>query len=57
MFTEVGLMSYAYWFTGFSAMTEVAGFECLSGIADAMQMFTSSGQLEDICAVGFDAAA
>lgn len=50
-------MSYAYWFTGFSAMTEVAGFECLSGIADAMQMFTSSGQLEGICAVGFDAAA
>lgn len=41
LLTEVGLTSYAYWFTGFSAMTEVAGFERLLGIADAMQAFTS----------------
>ena len=41
LFTEVGLTSYAYWFTGFSAMTEVAGFERLLGMADAIQVFTS----------------
>ena len=41
LFTEVGLTSYAYWFTGFSAMSEVAGFERLLGIADTMQAFTS----------------
>ncbi|WP_158567866.1 hypothetical protein [Collinsella sp. AM17-1] len=41
LFTEVGLTSYAYWFTGFSAMSEVAGFEHLLGIADTMQAFTS----------------
>ena len=41
LFTEVGLTSFTYWFTGFSAMTEVAGFERLLGMADAMQVFTS----------------
>lgn len=43
LFTGVGLTSYAYWFTGFSAMTEVAGFERLLGMADAIQVFRAKG--------------
>lgn len=36
-------MSYAYWFTGLSAMTEVAGFERLSGIVDAIRCLRAKG--------------
>lgn len=43
-----GIKTCAYWFTGFSAMAEVVGFENLSGLTDARQMFTSCASLETI---------
>lgn len=54
---DVGVTSAAYWFLGFSALTEVYGFQHLSGITDATQMFSSCGQLRSIFATGFDYSA
>ena len=56
-FAEVGATSGAYWFLGFSALTEVYGFQYLSGISDATQMFGSCSQLLSIFATSFDYAA
>jgi hypothetical protein len=56
-FADVGVTSAAYWFLGFSALTEVYAFQHLSGITDATQMFSSCGQLRSIYATGFDYSA
>ncbi len=56
-FAEVGVTSCAYWFLGFSAMTEVRGFQYLSGITDALQLFSSCSQLRSIYATSFDCSA
>lgn len=42
-----------YWFNAFSNCTEVRGFENLSGMTSANQMFTSCGSLETIYATSF----
>ena len=56
-FADAGVTSCAYWFTGFSALEEVEGFQYLSGITDAAQMFTSCSQLRSIYATEFDTSA
>ena len=56
-FANAGVTSLAYWFTGFSALEEVFGFENLSGVADLTQTFTSCSQLRSIYAAGFDSSA
>ena len=56
-FAEVGATSGAYWFLGFSSLVEVRGFQYLSGISDATQMFGSCSQLRSIYATSFDYAA
>lgn len=53
-FAEAGVASCAYWFSGFSALEEVSGFENLSGVSDMTQMFTSCSQLRSIYATEFD---
>ena len=52
-FAEVGVTSGAYWFLGFSALEAVYGFQYLSGITDATQMFSSCAQLRSIFATSF----
>ena len=56
-FAGTGVTSAAFWFTGFTALEEVRGFECLSGITDATQLFSSCPQLRSVYATGFDASA
>ena len=56
-FAEVGATSGAYWFLGFSSLVEVRGFQYMSGISDATQMFGSCSQLRSIYATSFDYAA
>ena len=53
-FAAAGVTSAAFWFTGFTALEEVRGFECLSGITDATQLFSSCSQLRSVYATGFD---
>ena len=53
---SAGVTSCAYWFHGFTSLRTVQGFEHLSGVADATQMFTSCGQLTTIYAASFDCA-
>lgn len=55
-FASSGVTSCAYWFTGFTAMTEVAGLQNLVGVVDATQTFSSCKSLETIWATGFDAS-
>ena len=50
---SVGITNCAYWFNAFSACTEIRGFENLSGITNATQMFTSCSALESIYATSF----
>ena len=50
---SLGLTNCNYWFNAFSNCTEVRGFENLSGMTSANQMFTSCGSLETIYATSF----
>lgn len=50
---SAGIESCAYWFNAFSNCTEVRGFENLSGMTNATQMFTSCSALESIYATSF----
>ena len=49
----LGITNCSYWFNAFSNCTEVRGFENLSGVTSANQMFTSCGSLETIYATSF----
>ena len=49
----LGITNCAYWFSSFSACTEVSGFENLTSVTNATQMFTSCGALETIYATSF----
>lgn len=50
---SLGLTNCAYWFNAFANCTEVRGFENLSGIKTATQMFSSCGSLETIYATSY----
>ena len=52
-FADVGLTNANYLFNAFESMTEVSGFEYLSGITSANQMFGSCSSLETIYATSF----
>lgn len=49
----LGLTNCNYWFNAFSNCTEVRGFENLSGMTSANQMFTSCASLETIYVTSF----
>lgn len=49
----LGITNCNYWFNAFSNCTEVRGFENLSGMTSANQMFTSCTSLETIYAMSF----
>lgn len=49
----LGIKNCNYWFNAFSNCTEVRGFENLSGMTSANQMFTSCTSLETIYATSF----
>lgn len=49
----LGITNCNYWFNAFSNCTEIRGFENLSGMTSANQMFTSCGSLETIYATSF----
>ena len=49
----LGITNCNYWFNAFSNCTEVRGFENLSGMTSANQMFTSCGSLETIYTTSF----
>lgn len=51
--TQVGMTNASYLCNAFQNMTEVSGFENLSGITKAGQMFTSCPALETIYATSF----
>lgn len=50
---SLGLTNCNYWFNAFSSCTEVRGFENLSGMTSANQMFSSCTSLETIYATSF----
>lgn len=50
----VGIRNCSYWFNAFSSCTEVWGFENLTGMTSANQMFTSCTSLETIYATSFN---
>lgn len=50
---SLGLTNCNYWFNAFSNCTEMRGFENLSGMTSANQMFTSCTSLETIYATSF----
>ena len=50
---QVGMRKADYLFNAFQSMTEVSGFENMSGISSAAQMFTSCPSLETIYATSF----
>ena len=50
----VGISNCSYWFNAFANCTEVSGFENLSGMTSAAQMFGSCSALETIYATSFD---
>lgn len=52
----VGIRNCSYWFNAFSSCTEVWGFENLTGMTSANQMFTSCTSLETIYATSFSNA-
>ena len=52
----LGITNCNYWFNAFSNCTEVRGFENLSGMTSANQMFTSCTALETIYATSFSNA-
>jgi len=49
----LGITNCNYWFNAFSNCTEVRGFENLSGMTSANQMFSSCSSLETIYATSF----
>lgn len=49
----LGITNCNYWFNAFANCTEVRGFENLSGMTSATQMFSSCGSLETIYATSF----
>ena len=49
----LGIANCNYWFNAFANCTEVRGFENLSGMTSANQMFSSCGSLETIYATSF----
>lgn len=51
---QVGMRNASYLCNAFESMTEVSGFENLSGITSAGQMFTSCPMLETIYATNFN---
>ncbi len=51
---QVGMRKADYLFNAFQSMTEVSGFENLSGITSAAQMFSSCPSLETIYATSFN---
>ena len=53
---QVGMRKADYLFNAFQSMTEVSGFENLSGITSAAQMFSSCSSLETIYATSFSNA-
>ncbi len=53
-FAETGIKNCAYWFSGFTALIEVKGFEALSGMTDATQLFATCSQLRSVYASSFD---
>ncbi|MBQ9002313.1 MAG: hypothetical protein IJ087_10710 [Eggerthellaceae bacterium] len=54
--TQVGMTNASYLLNSFQSMTEVSGFEYLSGITSAVQMFGSCSSLETIYATSFSNA-
>ena len=54
--TQAGMTNASYLFNAFQSMTEVSGFENMSGITSANQMFTSCPALETIYATSFSKA-
>ena len=52
----VGITNCSYWFSGFVNCVEVSGFENLSGMTSAAQMFSSCSSLETIYATSFSNA-
>jgi hypothetical protein len=54
--TQVCMTNANYLFNSFQSMTEVSGFENLSGIRSANQMFTSCPMLETIYATNFSSS-
>ena len=55
--TELGLMNFDYFFNSMSAMTEVVGFQHLSGMTTAKQCFVSCTDPEFVYATSFDTSA
>lgn len=49
----LGIQNCNYWFNAFANCTEIRGFENLSGMTSANQMFSSCGSLETIYATSF----
>ena len=52
-FASAGFTNCAYWFSGLANLVEVSGFENMTGIATATQMFASCSSLESIYATSF----
>lgn len=52
-FAQLGITNCTYWFSGFAGLVEVSGFENLSGITNAQQLFSSCGSLETIYATSY----
>ena len=50
----LGITNCSYWFNAFVNCTEVSGFENLSGMTNAAQMFSSCSSLETIYATSFN---
>ena len=49
----LGIQNCNYWFNAFANCTKIRGFENLSGMTSANQMFSSCGSLETIYATSF----
>lgn len=54
---ELGLTNFDYFFNAMSSLTEVVGFQYLSGMASAKQCFVSCSALESVFATSFDTSA
>jgi len=52
-FAQLGITNCTYWFSRFAGLVEVSGFENLSGITNAQQLFSSCGSLETIYATSY----
>lgn len=54
---DAGVASCSYWFHSCKSLVEVSGFQYLSGITSAVQMFASCTSLESIYAASFNYSA